>query len=116
MTQFKKTLLIFNGPCQGNYVDTAPGASFGDACALPWTNQQGKQRFAVYLLVEHQGQQGMMFLKSYETAFGAQQKVQELSMVAAVMREKAARDSVPLDVPEETLEPSQIITDLHSLS
>lgn len=105
MSKFAKQFQCLNGPCAGRYIDAPATADFGDATAVPWTKASGSKAFAVYLVVEHQGQDGLMFIKSYDDAQDAAEKVQELSLVARVMRERAASESVPIDGMMDDLAP-----------
>ncbi len=80
----KKSFPCFNGPCQGSTVDAPADTTPGNAVALPWQTIKREPRFAVYVVVEFQGQEGLMYLKSYDKPFKAQQRVREISAVCAV--------------------------------
>lgn len=73
----------FNGPCQGDAVEAPKDATPGTACALQWKNVDGRPRYAVYMLVDYNGTQGLMFVRSYDKSEHAANKVRMLSAVCA---------------------------------
>lgn len=77
------TVTCFNGPCQGSTVDAPKDATPGTACALQWKNVSGHPRYAVYMLVDYNGTQGLMFVRSYDKPDHAANKVRMLSAVCA---------------------------------
>lgn len=74
----------FNGPCQDRTVDAPADTVPGCATALPWQTTRGDTKYAVYVVVEHLGQSGLMFLKSYDRPHQAQQRVREITAVCSV--------------------------------
>jgi hypothetical protein len=77
-------LMCLNGPCQGSKVDAPIGVVPGTATALKWQNVQNKDRFAVYVVVEHNGIRGLMYLKSYNRPFQAVQRVNQITAIAGM--------------------------------
>lgn len=78
-----KSYPCFNGPCQGSTVDAPSDATPGTACALPWKTIEGKPRYAVYVLVDWNSTQGLMYLNSYQRPEHAQEKVIRLTAICA---------------------------------
>lgn len=76
-------LTCFNGPCQGEAVEAPKDATPGTACALQWKNVNGQPRYAVYMLVDYNGTQGLMFVQSYHKPEHAANKVRMLTAVCA---------------------------------
>lgn len=74
-------LQCLNGPCQGAKVDAPVGVVPGTPTALKWQNLQNKDRYAVYIVVEHSGMRGLMYLKSYNRPFQAQQRVNQIQAI-----------------------------------
>jgi hypothetical protein len=74
-----------NGPCQDRDVEAPRDATPGTACALHWTTPARASRYAVYLLVDLNGQRGLMYLQSYTKPSWAQAKVQRLTLLCAEM-------------------------------
>lgn len=72
-----------NGPCAGTPVEAPSDATPGTGCAIPWKTPNGEQRYAVYLLVEHNGHYGLMFIQSYQRPEYAQAKVNRLTAICA---------------------------------
>jgi hypothetical protein len=68
-----------NGPCEGRGVEAPSDATPGTACAIPWKTPRSEERFAVYLLVDHNGHQGLMYIQSYSKPDYAQAKVQRVT-------------------------------------
>ncbi len=71
-----------NGPCEGTPVEAPSDATVGTACAIPWNGPSGR-RFAVYMLVDHNGMRGLMFMQTYQRAEYAQAKVNRLTALCA---------------------------------
>lgn len=73
--------LCWDGPCEGQLVTECPlDAVVGQSCAMPWTNAEGKPRYAVYILLEKpSGQRGLVYERSYDTKMGAQRRVEFLT-------------------------------------
>lgn len=78
------TFTCLNGPCHGATVDAPSHATPGTACALRWATVKRAPRYAVYLLVDHNGEHGLMYMQSYTTPQYAQAKVQRLTALCAV--------------------------------
>jgi hypothetical protein len=73
----------FNGPVQGTSVQAPSDATPGTACALPWKAVDGSMLYAVYVLVDYNGHQGLMFLQNYVRPEYAQAKVERLTAILA---------------------------------
>lgn len=89
-SRFAESFLCFNGPKQGEYVDSQPGAAVGSACAVPWFDAKGVLRYCVYVLTEHQGTTGLMFIKTHDTTLSAQEQVHRITAVVNMAKEAAA--------------------------
>lgn len=78
MTQ---TFQCWNGPKQGHTVTEVPMVvTVGHACALPWQTVRGVERYAVYILLEKMnGQRGLVYDRSYDKPFQAQQRVNQIA-------------------------------------
>lgn len=77
--------VCLNGPCAGANVQAPHDATPGTATALPWRTTKRQDRYAVYLLVDYNGQRGLMFLRSYHTPIQAQWKVERMTRICAEM-------------------------------
>ncbi len=86
MSRFARSFTCLNGPKQGFTVEAPPGVETGSAVALPWVNVSGEPRYCVYMLTEHEGQEGLMFIKVHETPIAAQEQVHRIA--AAVQAAK----------------------------
>lgn len=64
-------------------MDAPADATPGTACALRWKTTKGADRFAVYILVDHNGTKGLMHVRNYLTPEQATRKVQVLTAVCA---------------------------------
>lgn len=80
-SRFAKSYVCLNGPKEGDYIDAPPGVEVGSAVALPWFDAKHIIRYAVYILTEHEGTVGLMFLQSHEKAEKAQQHVHRITTV-----------------------------------
>lgn len=83
----EQRFVCWNGPKQDALVGAPMDASVGTACALPWQTPEGKSRFAVYVLTEHAGRKGLLYLKSYESAQRAADRVTQIT--ATMLRDVA---------------------------
>lgn len=79
-SRFAKSVTCLNGPRQGLSIDAPPGVETGSAVALPWANLKGETRYCVYMLTEHEGKEGLMFIKTHDTPASAQEQVQRIAM------------------------------------
>lgn len=70
---------VWNGPKEGARVGAPMDAEPGMAVALPWKTPDQEDRFAVYVLQDFNGQLGLLYLKSYEKAHRAQERVQQIT-------------------------------------
>lgn len=77
-------LQCWNGPKKNALVGAPLDAAPGMAVALPWKTLDREDRFAVYVVEELNGRMGLLFLKSYEKAYQAQQRVQQITSVMRV--------------------------------
>ncbi len=78
-SRFAKSFTCLNGPKQGTDVDAPPGTETGSACALPWFDARGVMRYCVYMVTEHEGRLGLMFIKTHDTPASAQEQVQRIA-------------------------------------
>jgi hypothetical protein len=85
-SRFAKSFICLNGPKQGTDVDAPPGTEPGSAVALPWVNARGVVCYCVYMVTEHEGTEGLMFIKTHGTPDGAQEQVHRIA--AAVQAAK----------------------------
>lgn len=71
----------WNGPKEGEIVTDVPLAvQTGYACAMPWRTVNGESRYAVYILLEKPGgDRGLVYERSYDKPFKAQQRVQQIT-------------------------------------
>jgi hypothetical protein len=76
-------LRCLNGPCQQSIIDAPMEVLPGYATAVRWTNIKGSPRYAVYVVVEHQGRTGLLYLKSYEKPYQAEQRVRHITRTCA---------------------------------
>lgn len=86
-----QSFVCLNGPKQGEYVDAPEGATIekGSAVAVPWFDAKGIMRYCVYVLVEHEGSLGLMFMKTHDKPLPAQEQVQHIRIVMEMARESA---------------------------
>jgi hypothetical protein len=75
-------LRCLNGPCEGSIVEAPFAVMSGVATALRWMTSQQAKRYAVYVVVDHLGLRGLMYLKSYSQPHHAEQKVGLLTVIA----------------------------------
>lgn len=75
--------VCLNGPAQGATVEAPADATPGTACAIPWATVKGEPRYAVYVLVDWNGAQGLMYLRSHQRPEYAQSHVQRLTLLCA---------------------------------
>lgn len=86
-----------NGPCEGNFVDApkrARAVPLGTATAVRWMTTKGKARYAVYILVQHDARQALMYLQSYDRPHQAERKVQEMTQVAVILANAEQTDTL----------------------
>lgn len=84
--------LCWDGPCKDILVTECPlDAGVGTACAIPWKTVEGKDRYAIYILLQKpSGDLGLVYEKrSYTKPWQAQQRVKQLGRLVAAARASA---------------------------
>lgn len=78
---------VWNGPKAGTIVTDVPmTVRVGHACAIPWVGPAGK-RYAVYILLEKDdGSKGLVYERSYDQPFKAEQRVHQVTAAVEAQR------------------------------
>lgn len=84
--------VCWNGPKEGELVTEVPmTVQVGHACALPWTTIGGVTRYAVYILLERQnGNRGLVYERSYDKPFQAEQRVGQITQAVEAAQRHAS--------------------------
>lgn len=88
------SFLCLNGPKQGDYVNAPAGVvpEHGSATAVPWFDIKHIIHYCVYVVVEHEGANALMFVEKHDTPERAQAHVHRIAQAMQMAREVAARN------------------------